>query len=154
MIHIDKGNPQGLSRQFFDAISRRGVEFDAIGLSYYPFWNGSLEELGANLASLSKAYGKDIYVAETAYDTYGGDQKTLPFPLTPSGQKLSLEALIRTVAATPGGHGKGVFYWAPEWIRGKSWNGPTWSGQWEDRALFDYQGSVLPAIEALQLAKK
>lgn len=121
-----------------------------IGLSYYPFWHGSLEDLKNNLTSLAQTYKKDIIVAETSYDTWRGLQGKLPFPLTATGQKAFLEELIRVVATTPDGRGKGVFYWAPEWIMGKSWNGPTWSGQWEDRALFDHSGNMLPAMEAFQ----
>ena len=41
--------------------------FDVIGLSYYPFWHGTLEDAGANLVDLASRYGKDLVVAETAY---------------------------------------------------------------------------------------
>jgi arabinogalactan endo-1,4-beta-galactosidase len=146
MIHIDKGGSAEGSRWFFDHLHTRDVAFDLIGLSYYPFWHGSLDDLRANLASLSSAYGKDIIVVETAYETWGGDQKTLPYPITPKGQKKFLDELMRIVAATPGGHGRGVFYWGGEWIMGKQWTDVPWTGQVEDRSLFDHSGNVLPAI--------
>ncbi len=69
------------------------------------------------LTTLNYSRPKDIYIAETSYDTWGGDKGTLPYPITPKGQKSYLKELICTVAATPDGHGKGIFYWAPEWIR-------------------------------------
>jgi arabinogalactan endo-1,4-beta-galactosidase len=150
MIHIDKGGSREGSRWFFDHILGRGVSFDVIGLSYYPFWHGTLSDLRDNLASLSKAYGKDIIVVETDYDTWGGDQKALPFPITPDGQKAYMDELLRIVAATPGGRGRGVFYWAPEWIMGKRWTDVPWSGQWEDRALFDHSGNMLPAMRSFE----
>lgn len=53
------------------------------------------------------------------------------------------------MAATPDGRGKGVIYWQPEWIAGGKWDGPSWSGQWENRALFDNSGNMRPALEAL-----
>ena len=152
MIHIDKGGNKEVSRWYFDNLQKRGVTFDVIGLSYYPFWNGSLADLKANLASLAQTRKKDIVVVETAYDTWGGPQGKMPFPLTAAGQKDFLESLIQTVAAAPDGYGKGVFYWAAEWIMGPKWNGPTWSGQWEDRALFDRSGNMRPAMEAFQSA--
>lgn len=85
MIHTDSGGDKAACRWFFDHLQARHVEFDVIGLSYYPFWQGTLADLAGNLASLSATYGKDIFVAETAYDTYGGDQEKLPFPITPDG---------------------------------------------------------------------
>jgi arabinogalactan endo-1,4-beta-galactosidase len=151
MIHIDKGGNKEMARWFFDNLQHRDVVFDVIGLSYYPFWHGTLDGLKDNLSILSQAYKKDIMVVETGYDTWRGPQGKLPFPLTPEGQKAFLEELIRIVAATHGGRGQGVCYWAPEWIMGKKWNGPTWSGQWEDRALFDYSGNMRPAMEAFQI---
>ena len=154
MIHIDKGGNQDISRHFFDNLERRGVKFDVIGLSYYPFWHGTLADLKANLTFLALTYHKDIIVAETGYDWNGGEQGKLPFPLTPDSQKRFLEALLRTVADTPSGHGLGVFYWAPEWIQGTQWNGPDWSPTWENRALFDKKGNTLPGLKAFELFKK
>jgi arabinogalactan endo-1,4-beta-galactosidase len=154
MIHLDKGGNRDVSRWFFDNIMKRGVTVDVIGLSYYPFWHGTLADLKDNLASLSTTYQKDIIVVETGYDNGGGPQGKLPFPPTAAGQEAFLDDLMRTVAATPDGHGKGVFYWQPEWIMGQKWNGPDWSGQWEDRALFDHSGNMLPAMRAFEFQEK
>ena len=151
MIHSDKGGNQNVSRHFFDNFQRRGVQFDIIGLSYYPFWHGTLADLRNNLTFLSKTYHKDIIVAETGYDWNGADLGRLPFPPTRSGQKEFLEAVLRTVENTPGGHGRGVFYWAPEWIMGQKWDGPDWSPTWEHRALFDETGNMLPGLQAFDL---
>ncbi|MDQ2800030.1 MAG: arabinogalactan endo-1,4-beta-galactosidase [Armatimonadota bacterium] len=148
MVHVDKGGNQEVCWHFFDHLQRREVQFDVIGLSYYPFWHGTLTDLKDNLAFLAAAYGKGIIVVETGYDWNGGEQGTLPFPMTPDGQKAFLEDLIRTVADTPGGHGQGVVYWAPEWIMGPKWDGADWSKTWENRALFDETGNMLPGLEA------
>ena len=43
------------------------VPFDVIGLSYYPWWHGTLDDLRANLNDLSTRYNKELVVAETAY---------------------------------------------------------------------------------------
>ena len=149
MIHIDKGGNRNVSRLFFGALARRDVRFDVIGLSYYPFWHGTLPELKDNIAFLFKTYHKDVMVAETGYDWNGGEQGTLPFPPTPAGQEAFLRALLQTVASTPGG--RGVFYWAPEWVMGQKWAGPDWSRTWENRALFDTSGNVLPGLRAFDL---
>jgi len=41
-----------------------------------------------------------------------------------------------------------VFYWSPDWIDGDIWGAPDWSVVWEERALFDWDGNVLPGITA------
>lgn len=87
-------------------------------------------------------------VVETGYDWNGGEQGALPFPFTPEGQEAFLREAIRVVAGTPGGRGRGVFYWAPEWVGGGKWDGPDWSGIWENRALFDQGGNALPGARA------
>ena len=42
MLHIAEGGDNDLARWWFDNITRRDVPFDVIGISYYPFWHGSL----------------------------------------------------------------------------------------------------------------
>ena len=143
VIHVDRGGTVGVSKWFFENLTKRNVDFDIIGLSFYPFDNGSLDDLAANLSYLSTTYGKDIVVAETGFFASGGSSGKNPFPTTPDGQKQFMDGLMKTVAATPGGHGKGVFYWAPEWIRGAGYKG---SGPTSNRALFDETGNALPAM--------
>jgi arabinogalactan endo-1,4-beta-galactosidase len=147
MIHVDRGGNKGVSKWFFENCAKRGVEFDVIGLSYYPFDNGPLKDLAENMDYLSKTYGKDIMVAETGFFAAGGFPGPDPYPTTPEGQKDFLDALMKTVAATPGGHGKGVFYWAPEWIKGAGYKK---SGPGSNRALFDEDGNAFPGMEAFR----
>jgi len=145
MIHVDRGGSVEVSKWFFEHCQASGVQFDVIGLSFYPFDNGSLDDLAGNLDYLSKTYGKDIMVAETGFFAAGGSAGKNPYPTTPDGQKAFMDALMKTVAATPGGHGRGVFYRAPEWIRGAGYKG---SGPTSNRALFDENGNMLPAMES------
>jgi arabinogalactan endo-1,4-beta-galactosidase len=147
MLHVDKGGKAAVCENFFSHCRTAHLDYDVIGLSFYPFWHGTLDELADNLNRLSQRYGKDIYVAETGYDA-SGQQGKLPFPTTLQGQKDYLDRLMRIVAATPGGHGKGVFYWEPAWIDGRKWNDPDWSGTWENRALFGPDGNARPGLAA------
>ena len=151
MLHIDQGGSRDVCRFFFDGVCARDVDFDIIGLSYYPFWHGTLSDLAQNLAFLSDVYEKDIIIVETGHDWNGQEQPCLAFPHTPDGQLDFLMALIHTVAASPGG--KGIFYWAPEWIMGEHWHGPAWSNVWENRAMFDRQGNALPSIHAFEASR-
>jgi arabinogalactan endo-1,4-beta-galactosidase len=163
MIHIDRGGDVQASRLFYDHILAHGVRFDVIGLSDYPWWQGSLQQLAANLSSLAGAYHKPIIVVETGfpwspqaigtsghnYDAKETEKQVLHFPATPDGQAQYLQQLIATVRATPGGLGDGVFYWAAAWIHNTGWGPPTWSKDWEYRALFDENGNALPALYVL-----
>jgi beta-galactosidase len=85
MLHIALGGQNDESRFFLDNMVMRGVPFDVIGLSYYPRWHNTLEDLRYNLDDLARQYGKDLIVVEysqlkrevneLAFDVYGGHGK-------------------------------------------------------------------------------
>ncbi len=148
MVHVDRGGDAGAVCWFFDGLAKRDVTgFDLIGLSFYPWWHGSLDDLKKALQAAS-AYGKDVVVVETAYP-YRGEahwtkQKNMAWPVTPEGQKQFLADVVAAVRETPGGRGRGVVYWYPEAIPVKGlkiWNdGAT--------ALFGADGAPLPGLDA------
>jgi arabinogalactan endo-1,4-beta-galactosidase len=159
MIHIDRGADNAGCRWFFDNLLAQGVEFDLIGLSYYPWWHGTLDQVDTNLADLGSRYGKDIVLVETAYPwTLGwadtthnivGDSSQLHdgYPASPEGQRAFLEDLIAVVDSAAGGRGQGVYCWSPEWI-----STPAMGSAWENLALFDFSGELLGSIHAFDLA--
>jgi len=139
MLHIDKGGDIEATRWFFTRILAAHVPFDVIGQSYYPWWQGSLGDLKANLDFMAHTYRKPIILVETAYswrpDNYL--KKPGPFPETPEGQREFLQALIPVVTSTPDGLGRGIFWWEPA-VRGPL----------ARRGLFDDNGNSLPALTA------
>jgi beta-galactosidase len=64
LLHIALGGQNEESVFFIDNMLARGVDFDIIGLSYYPKWHGTLDDLRDNLDDLARRYGKDVIVAE------------------------------------------------------------------------------------------
>lgn len=150
MIHIDQGGNWSKTEQFFDNLEKRGIPFDMIGLSYYPWMHGSMEALQKNLHETAQAYGKDIVVVETAYP-YCDEQRwktkeNMEWRISPEGQHAFMVDLIRTIQQTPNGFGAGVLYWYPESIPIdgiRVWNDGT-------TALFDKHGNALPAMETFQ----
>jgi arabinogalactan endo-1,4-beta-galactosidase len=64
MVHIALGGQALESRFFMDNMTARNLPFDVIGLSYYPKWHGTTDDLRANMTDLSKRYNKQIMVAE------------------------------------------------------------------------------------------
>ena len=133
MVHIDRGGDNGGARWFYDHVLERGVEFDEIGLSYYPFWHGPIDDLQANLVDLAGAYGKPLTVVEASYPwtLENGDDlenhidvaSELPdaerWPATPAGQADYFRALREVFAQVPDGLGRGFFTWEPEWVPGR-----------------------------------
>lgn len=148
MIHLDQGGRNIVSRLWFDNYFARGGEVDIIGLSYYPFWHGTMAELKANLSDLANRYHKDVLVAETSFpfkrNAVGGDNPVPGIPPTPAGQADYLTKLIKLVKSTPGQHGVGVLWWAPAWVPPP---GHTEAG-FHALTLFDNGGHALPAFFA------
>ena len=157
MLHIDRGADMTGGLRFYDRILAEGIDFDLMGLSYYPWWHGTLDGVEATLDTLARRYEKDIIIVETAYpwtldwydDTHnlvGLPEHIHPgYPATPAGQEAFLSDLIEIVAGTYAGRGRGVFYWAPEFIAVTGLGSP-----WENLTLFDFEGNLLPSISAFQ----
>jgi arabinogalactan endo-1,4-beta-galactosidase len=165
MVHIDRGGDNPGSVYFYDHIIEKGVAFDLIGLSFYPWWHGPPAALAANLNDLATRYRKDIVVVETAYpwtvangDSYPNivDSSTYLYTSrrpSPKSQTAYLHQLISYLRKTPGGHGLGLVYWEPGWIPGVGWE-PGAGDAWDNLTLFDFQGRSLPSIDAFRSASK
>lgn len=144
MLHLDNGGNNELYREWFDQYTRRGEDFDIIGLSYYPFWHGSLDDLLNNMKDIALRYGKDLIVAEVSmghttedYESYEKlqpqDRKGMatkpelcakvPFTMTHQGQAAFMEAFLTAVEQVPENKGRGFFYWEPAWlpVAGSGW---------------------------------
>ena len=135
----------------------KAVDYDYIGISYYPLWHGkSINALENSLNDLTLIYGKKVLIAETAYPfTLGYNDYTTNilglesqlisgFPATESGQKAFLLALKSMVKRSK--NTVGYCYWAPEWI---AFNGATSANgsPWENQALWDFENKSLSALE-------
>ena len=162
MLHIAEGGDNEMARWWLGNITRRDVPFDVIGISYYPFWHGSLAELQYNLNDISSRYAKDVIVVETAYafteqendflsNIANPDLATPGYPFTPEGQRAMLRDIMGVVRAVPEGRGLGVFYWDAVWtaVPGNGWEStdPQSGNAWENQALFDFESRALPALD-------
>ncbi|HLF64490.1 MAG TPA: glycosyl hydrolase 53 family protein, partial [Saprospiraceae bacterium] len=79
MMHIALGGQNDESVFWLDNMLARGVEFDIIGLSYYPRWHGTLEDLHFNMNDLIKRYHKPINIVE--YSDFKREVHDLVFSL-------------------------------------------------------------------------
>ncbi|MEI7491709.1 MAG: glycosyl hydrolase 53 family protein [Bacteroidota bacterium] len=64
MLHLALGGQNEEAVFWLDNMTARGVKFDIIGLSYYPRWHGTPEDLKFNLNDLLKRYHKPLNVVE------------------------------------------------------------------------------------------
>jgi arabinogalactan endo-1,4-beta-galactosidase len=137
MIHIDRGGDLAGSKAFLDKLNSYHLPYDVIGQSYYPWWQGSLNDLRKNLEFMATAYPQDIIVVETAYNWRPGNYlgKLAPFPESPEGQRAFLDELNRVVMQTPNHRGKGVFWWEP-----------AVKGDLAMRGFFDDHFNALPVV--------
>lgn len=161
MIHLAEGGDNHKFVSFFDEVKKHNVDYDVIGMSYYPYWHGTFQQLKTNMNDMAARYGKQIVVAETAYpftledvdgngNIAGADQvKITGFPATPENQKLVTETVMNTVAHVEGGKGLGVFYWEPAWLPGVGWKAGEGNG-WENQAMFDFEGNALSSLDAFK----
>lgn len=128
VLHLDFGTDNQMYRQWFGRIEPYALDFDVIGMSYYPHWNGSLQLLSDNMNDISSRYGKEVLVAETSIgyttDTLGckgivfseEQEKATGYPATMEGQEAFLRELYHTVRNVQNNKGIGVFYWEPAWL--------------------------------------
>lgn len=139
MIHIEKGGDRARTQWFFDNLLRRGVVFDVIGQSYYPWWHGSLLDLRDTLHFMAETYRKEIILVEVAYNWRSTEyqDEPPPFPETPEGQREFLDEVHRLVLATPHGLGKGIFWWEPAVAP---------DTRIASRGMFDAGGNALPVL--------
>lgn len=137
IIHLDQGNNNTRFRTFFDSATNRGVRYDIIGASYYPYWLGSdysvtINDLGNNLIDMTTRYGKQVMVVEVG-GLYSQVQNTYDM----------ISAVIQKIEWIPNNMGLGVIYWEPEGEL--SWSGYNLSS-WDSIGV--YKGEPTRALFA------
>jgi arabinogalactan endo-1,4-beta-galactosidase len=177
IFHLERSGDNARYHHWFDAVTAAGIDYDIIGVSYYPYWHGSMQGVKDNLEDISARYNKDVMIVETAYPFTGKrnagisgvspvintllDGSPLPYPHSIEGQTHFLRDLVKMAKSVK--RCKGIYYWEPGWLQ---MDGSTWSTEsarkyigeedkaggndWANHCLFDYQGNLLPAINELE----
>lgn len=99
------------------------TSYNIVGLSFYPWWQGTLDELEDNIPRMKQTFGKKVAIMETGYpwtlevnDVYDNNfvksksQLHHGYDATKNGQKDFIRD-VRQVAERTGT--LGVLYWAP-----------------------------------------
>lgn len=145
IIHMERTSNAIRCARYYTNLITANVDYDIIGLSYYPFWHGWITtELTNTLTAIHNAVpDKPIQIVETAYynnwwPTTGVNYNTsTQWPATPAGQAAYLEDLIDMLNSLS--YVNGLYYWFPE----ENGNGYSSSlgynviDNWINRGLFD-----------------
>ncbi len=134
VIHLENSGNLVLHEEFYTQMAKHNLDYDVIGLSYYPYWHGLFPAFFANVENLKAKFHKPIWIVETGYGFTmepfifdGGFQDNLiseeffkksanvnrPYPLSKEGQRDFVKALL-TLSKE---HGiEAIFYWEPTWL--------------------------------------
>ena len=154
IIHTEQcANNPTLDVAFFRHIQQYEIDYDIIGVSYYPYFKGPLSKLDNGLTQLEKNFpDKQIQLVETGYpskwevngSTY---DYTKTYPYTHEGQCQFTADLIAVLQKHP--QVNGLSWWYAE-ANAKGCTGDLATG-WYNASLFDNEtGRALPALYELK----
>ena len=119
------------------------IDYDIVGLSFYPYWHGTIEDLKNAIIHIRDTYGKKVYVAENAYcytaeDGDGSANSVEGTDDLAEGYSASVQGQANEVrdvcAATSESGAEGIFYWEGTWI-------PVGPADADNSALWEKYGS-------------
>ena len=138
ILHSERTPKPNVLTDYFDRMKNNGIDYDIIGLSYYPAYHGNLNTLETALNTLeNKNYDKDIMIVETGYcyawpltdsnndGKEDGYDYTSTYPYTEEGQRHFTADLV----AKLNNHSsvKGLLWWWPEDNGNKSVTNSWWN---------------------------
>jgi len=163
VIHLANGGDNALYTRVFDKIVEKKVDFDVIGLSFYPYWHGPMIDLKSNMDKLVDRYKKEVVVAETSYaytledgdnfaNVFGAKEELAgSYKSTVQGQATEVRDIMENVCRVKSHKGLGVFYWEPDWIPVKGTGWKIGEGNaWDNQAMFDFKGKALASLDVFK----
>lgn len=117
-------NAEGID-EIAQILQDAGVDYDIFGMSYYPYWHGTLENMQAVVKNIIEKYGKKAMIAETSYCYTSEDGDGYANSVAGTGDLVdgyaatvqSQATMIRDICAAASDAGAiGVFYWEGTWI--------------------------------------
>ena len=121
IVHLEHIQNASYTVSNYNNLKVRGVDFDIMGLSYYPFWHGDIATLRTALNALTEKFpDKEIQIVETAYYYQNqpavGEGITYDFsgtwPVSKDGQVAFLQDLIAELKLHA--NVTGLYWWCPE----------------------------------------
>lgn len=156
ILHTERVPRVNVLSNFYTQMKNREVDYDIIGLSYYPYYHGDLSTLAIALNSVGNSFqDKDIMIVETGYSykyKIGDLDYSSIWPLTYEGQRKFTADLIARLK--PYIKVKGLFWWFPEaneyGLGGNYWSQLHVNDAWYNAGLWDHAtGRATPALYEL-----
>jgi len=116
IIHTERAGVWSTTKGIYDRLS--SIDYDIIGLSYYPEWHNNINILLSTIKNCKTYYPtKQVMVVETGYFNNWYDEKatynfTSTYPASAAGQKKFLDALVSQIKDEE--NLIGLLYWFPE----------------------------------------
>ena len=157
IIHTEKAGQWPMTRSYYGRLELAGLDYDIIGLSYYPMWHGTIPNLGATLDSLAVCFpDKPVMIVEAAYYylhdgvNRGEEDFSQCLPGTIEGQRQFTAQLVKELNRHS--NVTGLFWWFPE----ENSYGTPWQGRFGlNRGLFNSaNGQALPALYEMSRFKR
>lgn len=121
VIHTERSGNSSQTAYYYSRLKDAGLDYDVIGLSYYPFYHGQLSSLKATLNILQRTFAdKKVQIVETAYPIqwWPGDASVDTRSTWPvaEGKCEGQYAFVKDLLATLTAHTNvdGLYYWFPE----------------------------------------
>ncbi len=157
ILHTERVAKPSIMLNFYNQMRNKQVDYDIIGLSYYPYYHGNLSTLAIALVNLRNSFqDKDVMIVETGYSykyKVGDQDFSSIWPLTYAGQKSFTIDLLNELKNYP--QVKGLMWWFPEaneyGLGGSYWNQLHVNDQWYNAGLWDHAtGRATPALYELK----
>lgn len=155
VMHSERVAKLSILTNFLKDLKNYSVDYDIIGLSYYPYYHGTLATLNTVLTVLERDYAdKKIMIVETGYCAHwaisGDYDLTSDYPISEAGQLKFTEDLITKLKAHP--NVIGLYWWWPEANEyGIDWQEAVTPSGWYNATLFDNQnGKAYKALSSLK----
>ena len=154
ILHTELGNSHNSTVVFFKKMKEYNIDFDVIGLSYYPDYHGKMATFNGTLTTLeANNPGKPIMIMETGYGYEyalpGANTSYKEFAITQDGQAEFAKTLINTLKQH--NNVMGLFWWWPEANEyGINWQNAVTDSWWNASLFNNRTGRATKALYELK----
>ena len=177
IIHLERSGYTEIYDNYLSHLEFHNVDYDILGMSYYPYWHKDLSHLEMTLDLIKNKYHKQMMIVEYSFcyseeKLYDSKNKELPliikegkdgvltnnvdYSFTMDGQInfiLDLYNLLKKYGVL------GMYYWEPAWVQvdGTSWASDDamnyinehkeFGNEWVNQGLFTKDGRPLDSLK-------
>ena len=153
ILHTERAAQTNVLTNFYDRMNTDNVDYDIIGLSYYPAWHKDIATLETAIKTLESRYtDKKIMIVEVGYAYSWALEDadydyTWKYPATEAGQKAFTDDLITMLNKHDSVNG--LFWWWMEY-NAYPWDDTHMDGWWYAPLYDGNTGMPLAALSSLK----